>query len=194
MNTRNVTPLDNDARFDLSMAAAARERANRPRLLVIVAGVVLVGALIVFAIGANSRAAAARDLRAEYARSQQIQTLITRLTNLRERSTSGAVGANDPMPVFATLQRVYTQAGMPRTLSAPVGEPITQHPDRERNLLIKGYDFRNITSPELAPIMRWLELAHQEIPGLEVTKIDLRAGPGGWTLTVSFSRVERAQT
>ncbi len=184
--------LDDDARFELAMAAGSRERRNRPRHLVIFALVVLTAALITLALGLSRQAGASASLRSEARRHADVVTLVAQLKDYRERAAAmGSVGTFDPMPVVTTLQNLFSQAGMTRSLTPPQ-ESSQQHRATEGAFIIKTYDYRNLQSPELAPLMRWIELAHQQIPGLGVSKVDLQVGPAGWTLNISFTRAERA--
>lgn len=184
--------LDDDARFELAMAAGSRERRNRPRHLVALALVVLVAALITFGVGLGRRADAAASLSAEARRHVEVRGLVARAKAAQAATERmGSVGFHDPMPVVSTLQTLYQEARLPRSLLPPQ-ESSTPQRSRDQNLLLKRYDYRNIQSPELAPLMRWLELAHERIPGLDVSKIELKAGPAGWTMTVTFARAERA--
>lgn len=184
--------LDDDARFELAMAAGSRERRNRPRHLVVFALLVFIAALITFALGLSRQASATTAMRADVRRHADVVALVAQLKDYRERAAAmGSVGAFDPMPVVTTLQRLFSEAGMTRSLSPPQ-ESSQQQRATEGALIVKTYDYRNLQSPELAPLMRWIELAHQQIPGLGVSKVDLQVGPAGWTLNISFTRAERA--
>ena len=54
-----------DIRFQMALTAASRERANRPRALIVGAGALFVVAALIALVGLGARARAASGLRAE---------------------------------------------------------------------------------------------------------------------------------
>lgn len=185
-----MTPavLKADDRFELDLAAETRDRRNRPRMVVVL-GLLALGAAGVSVIFTTSQAEAARrSLRFEERRRSEFQASAAKIAELKAKLDAGGARAQPAFPVVSELQSLAEQAGLARRPNPPVESNSPQ-----RDVTVRSYDFRDVQSPTIEPIMRWLELATTSVPGLTVDGLTLRNNPQGWTMNVKFQRLERAQ-
>lgn len=187
-----MKPLADDARHELTVAAAARERRNRPMGLVAGAGALLVIAGIAAAAALASRASAAGELRAQAGARERIGAQVEELTGLRAAAAAAEGGdAGAPLGaliVTARLDELATSVGLkekpapPRVTDVPKGK-----------IRVKEFLYQNVRSDNLKGLLAWLQSAPGTVPGLEVYRLDLRAEPTAWSMTVTFRRWERAE-
>ncbi len=184
-------PLRDEARFELAMSAAMRERRNRPRALVFGAGAVLALALLAAGLGLRERAGARDELGQAQSSAASVARMLADLESMRASDAqSGDAGAGAPFPnLISTLEDLATRAGMkdrpqqPRTASDERTYP---------GVAVHSYFYSAVKADGLEPLLQWIRLGTQEIPGLELFSIDdLRASPEGWTMNATFRRWER---
>ena len=41
--------------------------------------------------------------------------------------------------------------------------------------------------------MAWIQKAREDIPGLEIERLNLRPGPNTWTFSITFMRYEKKE-
>ncbi len=187
-----MKPLADDARHELTFAAAARERRNRPMGLVAGAGVLLVIAGIAAAAGLASRAGAARALRAQAGARERIAAQVEELTSLRaaeEASETGAAG--EPIGQLVVTSRLEELANTVGLKEKPAPPRVTEVP--KGKIRVKEFMYQNVRSDNLKGMLEWVRSAPQVVPGLEVYRLDLRAEPTVWAMIVTFRRWERAE-
>lgn len=180
-----------DERFAVASVAAASERENRPRHLVLVAAVLLAGALMYLGVEAGERATARRQLKNRVAEAEEIQAMTAELKSLDDQvaqNAAGAGGVGQPMPdVLSRLEGFATEAGLQEQLSHRRG------PGRnEGGATLYTYPYE-IRDPSLENVMTWLQKSVEGIPGLEVQSVRLRPEPTAWSVQVTLSRWERVQ-
>lgn len=189
MSRTNSGPaLTDDARFELAMGAAARERRNRPVALVIAAGLVLIIAAVVAATGIAGRASA----RARLKLVQQDQASVERMAAdwaALDAQAGASSSLGQPMPkLMSTLEDLAVgRAGMKEKPKTPRTAP---QPPRN-GIVVTEYFYSDVRDPSLAALVEWVRLA-TEIAGLEVTSLDLTPDKQQWTMSVTFRRWERA--
>jgi hypothetical protein len=181
-----------DSRLELSMAAMRSERRNRPRFVVVIALLVLVGAVANLAWTFMARTAAATRLTRATASLGSIQGVIGQLETMEAERTSPKY---DPMDMVVRLQNFATQVGLPR--------PEVQAKDPQTTANVRGFNKRVyttvISNADPEQILRWVAEATDGVtfPGLETDSFKLTPGsvlPNGkvgWTLDIAFRRWER---
>lgn len=186
MTASHAQPLSDDARFELSLIAGAHERRNRPKHLTYLAGAVLVIALGTFWMSHRSLANARRGLTAARSQSAEVAATIARLEALRAQAqTTGAEAPEGPQSVRSAVQSAADQAGLKistpgQSSKQPMGEKYT----------VQQFSYRDIKTPTIAPLLKWIEQSLNAVPGLQVSGFALRATPTGWSATVTFDRIE----
>ena len=208
--------MGDTARLELTMAAAANERANRPAFLVVLAMVILVGAIIYLLVGL--RALWSADERVALA-NNTTQRVIHLVAQVKATSASPMEANLAPDPrLGAKLEQAASAIGLQlvgdistNVISSSVGAGLQQ---REFSARAENAD--------PAMVLAWLAKSQdqKEFPGLHVYNITLTPGgktpsatpttprpgalpipqpgahddsryAGGWTLNVKFIRYER---
>lgn len=183
------------ARMDLSLAASMQERANRPRLLYVLA-IVLVALATIFAVTRlTARQAAIAKLERTRANSNEVVTLVNKIKALQKTLAERGL---DPNPRIASeleelarlsnaqLTGVVTDSTAPLTGSAGTINKLYKarfESQPAANLL----QFLNVVAedPKTAGVGLWsLEFT----PG----QPDPTTGQLGWNLNADFVRAERA--
>lgn len=184
-----------EARLELSAAAAAAERANRP-LLPVILGAVLLAIAIVYALRAGAGLTAARlDIGRQQSMTAEVQGLVTELRNLTDPHKSEL---NDPDPgAQAKLEQLASAAGLP---ARPKFE-IRATDDRSAPPGTKRWIYSaSIKGAEASPLIQWITEATGDnsanLKGMEVGQIKLvpAKGPGAggqWDADIVLTRLER---
>lgn len=196
MNTlENAIPasVSEQARLDLTMAAAGSERANRPRIFVVGAWVLLIGAGLYAVSGVTARTAALGKVSTARQQAEKTITLVNEVKDLKARLTARGVDYNPQIPVF--LDQLARDAGaQPDKAISEVGTGDTVATMQQRRYRASFVD-QNPTH-----LLAFLN-ATQESPltaGIEITRIEVKPGNPDpatgqvrWKLDTDFARWER---
>jgi hypothetical protein len=200
-------PLDPGARADAAMslvlAAAGAERRNRPRVFVVLAGVLLLGtgAFALESYRALTRANGAISYQREQTRT--VASLVQDIEAMSEQESKLVFPAD--FRVASKLEDLAKELGLD-------GVVIEQHdgspPAGAVNVKKKLYNPRSpIRAIDVGPVIAWLARAcdGSVVEGLTPTSIKLTAlrtgptdkpaapGEADWQLDVKFTRLERDQ-
>jgi hypothetical protein len=180
--------MGEDAKFELAMAAAGRERINRPRALLVLAVVVMLVALVAAAWGLASRRSARASLTRALADQAAVETMAADWKKLLdEERDAGSEMMGKRMPDLLTqIEARATRAGLKDKPSPP-----RQNPQTRAGVTVTEYYYTNVKDPSLKALLEWLRLTTAEIGGLEVYSLNLRPDPNNWNMTVTFRRWER---
>lgn len=174
------------ARLELGVAASAAARKNRPRVLVFLAILVLIGAAIYALVQFRARSAALADLETKRSRLLKIQQLSEEIDRLKKRESARGL---DPDPRVASKLEMLA-AGVNFTLIGPVSD---SDAGSASGLVQRKYTAR-AQNQDPAAMLRWL-LATQgpETPGLEIARVSLRpgGGEGSYNADIDFTRWEK---
>jgi hypothetical protein len=184
--------LGDESRFELAMAAAGRERANRPRILVVLAVVALLIALLAAVLGLTARAKARTRLAATLGEQTRVDQMLKEWDDLKqqEQASAGPSGTGQHLgDLDSRMEDMARRAGIKDTPPHP--RPNT--PTTRAGVKVFEYAYTGIKDPSPKPLLEWCRLAAAEIPGLEVYSIDLKPDPNNWTMDVIFRRWERVQ-
>ena len=206
----HTPPLPDSSRMELAMAAASSERANRPSFLVVLAAIVLAGALIYALTGLSARPSATARVQSSANSTRQIIDLVEEV----KASTTGLEGARfAPNPRLAS-ELEQLAADVQLDLAGNVTSMDTPGATAP-GLSQKRYSVK-AANQDPAVILNFLNQAQdpEKFPGLEVYTLFLRpnassAAPGfqpsrrpgspvesarfegGWEMEVEFVRLER---
>lgn len=185
--------MSDESRYELTMAAAARARANRPSALVAGAVVLLVVALGAMVWGLVSRAGAISDLREAQSEQARVEALAgewTALADAERTQAGGKAGLGARISdLYTRMEQYATRAGMTKRPDTPRENPTTRP---NTNIRVIEYYYTNVKDPSLKALLEWVRIATAEVPGLEVYGITLKPDPNNWTMNVTFRRWERA--
>lgn len=185
-----------DARLELSVAAAAAERRNRPLALVLVAGLALVIAAIYAVRAASSLAAARGEISLEQGTTRDIDFAATQIRHLSEGER-----AEIQQPDTGVGTKLTTLAGASGLPTAAPRFTLTQGdmPGSSAGANRKKYSVTIKDAPSQA-LLAWLVQATTSndvgLTGLEVNSIKVRPAPGpgagvGWDAEIILTRLER---
>lgn len=183
--------LSDDARFELAMTAAARERRNRPRLLLVIA-LGLLGAAFLTALAALfARSRAESELRSAQANTTVVEGWVREYRDLQGRQDTNA-DLFSPEPLLMTRLEELALTPEVGMQQAPQ-QPRTTQPNTVGPLVEYNYLYPSVRDPSLGSLLRWLAAAEREIPGLEIYNLNsLKPDPSGdWIMSVTFRRWER---
>lgn len=178
-----------DDRFAIASSASSTERVNRPRHLVLLAVLVLIGAFIYLAAALSDRASAIRAMKRQQRDAEKIIATAEELAVFDERAASdpaSAFGAPIPM-MLSRLEELAKEAGLTQALSHRRGPGETKG-----GATMYRYPYE-IRDPNLESVMLWLQKCVEGIPGLEVQSLRIRPEPQSWYVSVTLTRWERSQ-
>jgi hypothetical protein len=185
------------ARLELSVAAASTERTNRPRIFVVGAILLLVMASIYALSGLFSLQSARLKTAGENARIREIEKLIAEYR--KERSAQQSRIYDQDAQVGRKLEELMSQSGL-----SPVPQVgLLDNAGNAPGAVKRQYSV-SLTDRDPALLLRWLDMvmtgsatsAGETIQGLEIDQLSLVPGKGqpgdvGWSMDVRFSRWER---
>jgi hypothetical protein len=189
--------LPQQATMELAMTAASAERSNRPRRLIILALLLLVGATVYTLLALGARAAATSRVAREAGELANLRIVVSGLTSLTAVDSSDEFKPNTT--ITQTLRERATALGLP--------DPGTTT-DENTTIKAEGFVFRRYNSRiegvEADALLHWMNdttSGPNKIPGLQLYSVSLTPGrtlpppPGhaGWNLRAVFSRWERKQ-
>lgn len=178
-----------DDRFAIASSASATERLNRPRHLVFLSVVLLVGAFVYLASALSDRASAVRTMKRQQRDADQIIATAEELAMFDERAASdptSAFGAPIPM-MLSRLEDYAKEAGLTQALSHRRGPGETKG-----GATMYRYPYE-IRDPNLENVMLWLQKCVEGIPGVEVQSLRIRPEAQSWYVSVTLTRWERSQ-
>lgn len=187
----NFARLSDDERYEQALAAAASERRNRPRHLLVVPLLLFMIAGLVLAFAIYSRESSRIRLEQQQQRLDRLVSGIVELRELRAAGqNSGPVGQLEPIEnLLSQMEGFATQAGLAEKPKLPQSR-------RDRTLgtgvVRQRYVYSGVTDPSLEALLKWLRISIDNVPGLSVYQLSLRPLPGrGWSMDVTFARWER---
>ncbi len=185
----HLAPIE-DARLEQAAQAARTARRNQPKGLLLIAGVLLAAMLLYVLFAVFARQSAISSMESARERAQEAVRQAGELKALR------AVAQTNPGATASAtqLRSRIEQAGVDAGLSKVV--PL---PNERVETLIPGlgsrqykYDYE-LTDPNLAPLLSWVERSVAAVPGIEVYGISLRPEANHWRLRVTFSRWQKTE-
>lgn len=189
MSARPV--MSEESRLQVAVVAGSTERSNRPKFLLTLAGLLLVGAAVYAGMQARALGVARAEVQQQQQRVQRINALVAEVRTAHGRQQLDAL----PRDAQTTdkLQRLGKSLGLPQSLT--IGE-------RGMSAGAPGFTKRmytaNFTTPDAGVVLEWLVKATGEntfgISGVEVNMVKLTPqhnNNSGWGVEVVLSRIER---
>ena len=189
--TTSAIDLD-QARGDVAVAASRNERRNRPTHLVVIAIALAAAAAIALLMMVRQRNSARSLLANEQRVGESAVELVAQLREIKaaEESTSIRYGG----PESDLTPSKFSNAGAAAGLKQPPRLPDRQFQDRDMGGVHRTKWTYSVKDESMPNLMKWVQLAVRDIPGLEVYSISLKPEATQWSLKVTFSRWERSGT
>jgi len=195
-NTPN-SPHNDEALMGLSAAAAAADRANQPRWMIIAALVILAITALYAILGVSSRAAAATEQRRAQGEYNRILDAATRLdAAIATRDSAASTPSNVPVVLESLAQQSRPPLAV-QISSSTVARRVLGRIGRMQ------YDAR-ITEQDPEAIFAWLNDAlsgeRDALKGLRIDSLEITPGrsevegPGRWNATINFYRWQNQDT
>ncbi|MEO1583226.1 MAG: hypothetical protein AAFR96_01485 [Planctomycetota bacterium] len=187
-SARSPRPPSDEQRLRMFRAAGDAERANRPRWMVLLAGVLFAACAGFALLGLSARASAVEQLTIARAGEAALGRTIADIRLAQQPPETGGIGPFPPLPAPQTrLEQIAGRAGL-STLPAP---NVSQEQVDDR-ISRKIYQYAAIRNPSAEVLFLWLDNVEREILGMRVRSIELKPNQrrNGWELNVSFSRLE----
>ncbi|MDX2130861.1 MAG: hypothetical protein SFY69_02265 [Planctomycetota bacterium] len=180
-----------ERRLLLASVAARAERSNQPRHVVLLAGLVLAGAVLALVLGWSSFAAARSKLRTQQDTAGRVVETAARLQALRSAGpdTSSPRASDAGQQVLGLIERAGREAGLRDRVVAPRTRE-SSSPGSSAVRYEWTYDVRD---PSLDAILNWIARVREQAPSLEVFSFKVRPEQQVWFVTVRFTRWERAE-
>lgn len=180
-----------DTSLELAMAAASAQNASKPRYLIVLASLMLVGAAAYLLWVITAQGAAARQLNKSQASLDTLKVTIAQVKTTYDPESMKRYEPNQR--VINQLTTSAEQSGLPGVVPSTAADI--------RN--VKGYVIKqysvSIAEKDPAVLLQWLQRVtnDSEIPGLDLARIKLTPGyklPNGvvgWNMEVTFRRWQR---
>ncbi len=185
-----------DARMELLVAAGAAERANRPRGLVVLAGLFLLSALAYALAGVSARAAAGASVERELRQTAEIAKIAERVRALQ--AVQSLRGLEPNSRIGKEIEDLAAEAGL---TADPSGRKLVIGESEVTGVAVPGVAQRKytakMTGQDAAAILRWLNSVQtsDRTRGVEISVLGLKPEPqgtrGAWNVDVEFVRWER---
>lgn len=189
----NVAPLPEDARILLADSASSAERSNQPRYLVVLALGLVAVALVVTLLAWVQRASAEEELVTERAMTFQITRAVDELlaAKAEDDEFKSSRYSQDPF-IVGKIETLARDAGLEGVTLAESDDSRTP-PENYRRRKYSA----TLQPQEAEPLLTWINRALADIPGLELSSLEVQ--PGMKTLegkprfigSVVFTRWER---
>lgn len=194
METADRTRLTADERFEIRMVSMARLRRNRPLWVCVLAGLVLAASLVVLLWSYLSYVGSKRSLYQAKLQQAGIEAKIEELRSIDREQQEGLGVAHDPYPSFASdMQSLAQRHGIQ---SPPIPET-APNPVERNEIREQRYTMRNVQASRAESLIGFLDAAMEMVPGLGIRELQLTPNyrgeePAGWSMVVTFSRLEKA--
>ncbi|HYE63637.1 MAG TPA: hypothetical protein VD997_16720 [Phycisphaerales bacterium] len=183
----HLAPIE-DARIEQAAAAARTARRNQPKGLLLLASVLLVGAIIYLTMGFLAQREAAGELRDAREQAQETVAYAARLRALKAAAAS-APQANASVSFLRTR---IEQAGMEAGLTEAVRLPRETPENVQQSLGSRKRNFEyTISDPSMGALLSWMQRAVAAVPGLEISSVSITPEANKWRVRVIFSRWEK---
>lgn len=180
-------------RLELSVAAAAAERSNRPRHFVVISIICLIAASVALIMAVSARATAASRVAEQRTLTAALDDVINNITTLND---SIASRGTDPDPrVGQKIEALATAADLKLVGGVSDSENTSL---AQTGLVQRQYTAKAANQDPLA-ILNFITSTQtsDQTPGLEIFRLSLRpgaptdAGTVGWNADMVFTRWER---
>ncbi len=180
--------------IETAMAAGARERANKPRHVVMIAVVVLVIAGVYGLMSWSKLSGAKRELRGLNSQYASTKRLMNEIESIEQNQS----GFEQTTYGVSIIEGLATSVGLE-------GTRVSEKTDEDRSLKPLGLRPKRYTTEvrnaEPEKLLQWLitVMSADELDGIDIDLLKLKQersrtpDQGGWTMNVQFVRYEKAR-
>ncbi len=185
-------PLTEDDKLLLASQAAGNERANRPTMLLLLAGGVLAASLVFVLLSYSQYSAAKKVLaRQAYEATTIAQNVAAvRVMRAAAQADTGPRLSEQEETIRSRLIDIAVGAGINRSGINPLS--LTRSVKQNLGSVQMNVTFE-VRDASLPAMMAWLDRVTQQMSGIEVQKITLRPEAQQWFLLVTFTRWEKPE-
>ncbi|MBL8962559.1 MAG: hypothetical protein KF787_11875 [Phycisphaeraceae bacterium] len=182
-----------ERREQLAASAAMGERRNRPMHLLVLSSALLLVSCVTMLWSMSARNAARSALRSAQDEARTVKALVAEWKGLKaDTSSSSGTRPNEPLTTFySRIESAAERAGVRDKI--PSAQPQSDTRDARTGAVQKKIRYQRVNDPDLGALVRWLESACQDVPGLQVYSVRIQpmTMQGMWQMDVTFSRWER---
>lgn len=179
-----------DARYELATIASGAARRNRPTHLIVIGFVLAAVAALALLVSFLQYQSAQRALEKQSGFGREV---LDRIAELKAWQKAAADGKGKPVTaqteVGSTLQAAAARAGVKS--SASLIPSRSQTPTRFQDVQRRKISYDDVRDESLEVLLKWLENAQKDVPGLEVYDLQIRPEANVWAMKVTFARWER---
>lgn len=194
---QNISPSAADqARLELSLAAANTERTNRPRVFLVGAGLLLAIAVIYALTGVSARASALGSVAAARRQTSNVVELTTELRSLQKALDARGVEYNPQMPIFLEeLARNNGAEPASAIREEPAGTSIANMQQKKYRATFVDQDPAHllafVNATQTSPLTSGIEISRIDLKPGNPNNPDPATGQLRWRMEVDFTRWER---
>jgi type II secretory pathway pseudopilin PulG len=177
-----------DDRYELATRAESQMRRNHPSHLVVLAVMALIASLIVLALAWRTDAKAHQNLRNKVFQLGSIKSELETLERLEQQAATTTRNAEfDPIPnMRSRLETIASSVG----LDSLQGVLPKTSSNNLSNAIKRNYTY-TVRDESLENILAWVQGSVEQVPGLQVSSIDIKPTNTTWTVLVTLYRYER---
>ncbi len=183
--------LTPDERYEAAAIAAARQRRNQPRGLVVLGGVLFLASCVALAGAWASRASATRELETQRNQTAEVRRLAAELEAYRDARAADPTLAQvfEADPNFRSkVANAAREAGLAQALADNFVTP-QQSPRTVQGGRRVDWPY-SILEPDLSAVLEWVRLVTEQIRGTFVSSIDITPQGNQWRIVVTLSYYE----
>lgn len=189
-----MTTLDPQARFskddryELASRAESQMRRNHPSHLVVLGVMALVASLIVLALAWRTDAQEHKKLRNRVFQLESIKGELATIERLEQQAATTTRNAEfDPIPnMRSRLETIAASVG----LDSLQGVLPKTSSNNLSNAVKNNYTY-TVRDQSLENILAWVQSSVDQVPGLQVSSIDIKPTNTTWTVQITLYRYER---
>lgn len=189
LNTSS-TRLSADDRYELAARAQNQQRLNYPTHLIVLGSLLVFVSIVMLVIAWQVRSSAQSTNFKRTNEIVQIEQLISEIQSLKaSRASDLTLDQNAPIPdMLSKLKRYAAQANLDNELGIP-RNPTSRTEGNARKMT---YPY-TVIDPSLEHLLDWVKISMDQIPGLEVTDLEIKPTKLSWTMKVTLARYERIE-
>lgn len=189
--SRMDTTTANESRYELATIAAGAARRNRPTHLIVIGFVLAAVAALALLVSFMQYQSAQTALSRQGTFGREV---LDRIAELKAWQKVAADGKTRPVSTAQTevgsiLQSAAARAGI--KTSANLIPSRSQTPTRFQDVQRRKISYDDVRDESLDVLLKWLENAQKDVPGLEVYDLQIRPEANVWAMKVTFARWER---
>ncbi len=176
------------SRGELAARAAAQAQRNKPKGVLILGALVLLGGLVFMMVGRSALAGAERERSSELSTAS---TVLRQKAKLEAHLGAESAGDNRFERVTNFTTRADSAAQSVGLTPVPMLRSQTQrNPAGQEGIIEQVYRYENVTSRDLEALIGWVAQVRSMVPGVEISRLELTPQRSQWRLLIEFVKPE----